>query len=67
MPIKTKKKQTKTTRQNRPSEIPLSGVPPIMHIKTKKKIRVTTLYYFGHFGNFAEFGDFDGAGVNTLY
>ena len=62
MPIDKKK-----TRQNRLSEIPLSWDLPIMHIKTKKKIRVTTMYYFGHFGNFDEFGDFDGAGVNTLY
>ena len=33
MPIKTKKKK----RQNGPYEIRLSGVPPIMPIKTKKK------------------------------
>ena len=33
MPIK---KQTKTKRQNRPSEVRLSGVPPIMPIKTPK-------------------------------
>ena len=37
MPIKTKKTQTKTTRLNRPSEIRITGVPPIMHIYIKKK------------------------------
>ena len=38
MPIKTtQKNKQKTTRQNRPSEIRLSGVTPIMHIKTTKK------------------------------
>ena len=40
MPIKTTKKTKQTNKkkgQNRPSEIRLSGVPPIMLIKTPEK------------------------------
>ena len=40
--------------------------PPYNAYKNQKKIRVTTMYYFGHFGNFAEFADFKEAGVKTL-
>ena len=37
MPIKTKKQKKEKERQNRPSEIRLSGVPPpIMPIKNPK-------------------------------
>ena len=36
MPIKTKQKKKGKKRQNRPSEIRLSGVPPIMPIKHQK-------------------------------
>ena len=56
MPIKTKKKKRaninpqkyvyqkkKYKGQNRPSEIRLSGVPPVMPIKTNKKKQTKTI------------------------
>ena len=41
MPIK---KQTKTKRQNRPSEVRLSGVPPISLYKKKSKYTLRNMF-----------------------